>query len=128
MLNTKLLRNLGIASAVVIAVIFGMGHIDQMEKQADMQVIENPQQNTVFSDEEFQKEMIEKQEWMERLSAGHLHCQMLTENSKEWDSCHVEYFRDAIAFCEKYPNENPQGCVELRIDIAKDPQLSHLLS
>ena len=31
-------------------------------------------------------------------------------------------------FLEKYPDENPQGCVELRIDIAKVPQLSQLLS
>lgn len=127
-MNLKLLRNLGIASAVVIAVIFGMGHIDQMQKQADIQVIGNPQQNTSYLEEEFQKEAKEKQEWMEMLSAGHKHCQTLTENSKEWDSCHLEYFRDAIEFCEKYPDENPQGCVELRIDIAKDPQLSHLLS
>ena len=69
---------------------------------------------------------IEKQQWIDKMSTGHTDCQILRASGEPWLSCQLEYLKDARTFCQKYPDFNPQMCIELERDIAASPQLSQV--
>jgi hypothetical protein len=72
-----------------------------------------------FANEEYQK-----QKWAERLSTGHTECQILRAAGEEWLKCQLEYIQDAREFCWRYPDFNPQMCINLEKQIDENSDLS----